>query len=59
MLNETSQTKKDKYSMTSLICGIQTKQKQTQRHREGGQKTQTSSYKIKKLWEYNVHLDYS
>ena len=69
MLSEISQTEKDKYYVTSLVCGIK---RNSQRldlllpklgHRvekkldQGGQKVQTSSYKIKKHQGYNVQFD--
>ena len=68
MLSEISQTEKDKHHVISLICG--TKNKQTHRYRQqvggcqrqgvgekwvkGGQKVQTPSYTINKLWRCNV-----
>ena len=57
MLNEPSQTEKNKYYMVGLTCGIQKKQTQNRlvaargskwwmgEMGEGGQKAQTSSYK--------------
>ena len=60
MLSEINQTEKDKYCMISLICGIQNKTKPNLIEKEikftaargkldeGGQKVQTSSYKINK-----------
>ena len=63
MLSEINQTEKDKYCMISLICAIKKKKLTKEeirlldtRHEvcgegeleEGGQKVQTSSYKINK-----------
>ena len=60
MLGKINQTEKDKYCMISLTCGIYNKTKQNhiekevtftfirRKLNEGGQKVQTSSYKIGK-----------
>ena len=69
MLNEISQTEKDKYCMVSLICRIKKKESWAHRNRtywwlpevevgckwvKGIKMYKLTSYNIIKSWEYNV-----
>lgn len=75
VLSEISETKKDKYCIKSLMCGILKKKLNSQKQRvkwqlpgteewekggDLGQRAHTCSYKLNKSWGYNVqHNDYS
>ena len=69
MLSEIRKTKKDKYCMISLRCGIKKSQTHTmvvpgtggwRKHENAGQKVQTLSYEMSKFRGVNVqHSDYN